>query len=128
MNALAKEKAARYDRRSRSTHDDTPIVCSAQDECEHSDTRIEILPPGSVHFGRELCRDCDKVLRWLPKPATVERSRWNGYRLTKLAMSPALSAWERGFVQSISKAKHLSPRQQAKLDELCDKFQIGGQR
>ena len=98
--------------------DHTAIVCGAQDECEHSDTRVEILPPGSVHFGRELCCNCDRVLRFLPKPATVERQSTNAFRLAKLAMSPALTSWERGFVKSVSQQPKLSPRQQACLDKL----------
>jgi len=72
-----KEKAARYDGQSGSTGDDTPLACGAQEQCEHSDTRIEILPPGSVHFGKEICRNCDLILRWLPKSATHEREHWH---------------------------------------------------
>jgi hypothetical protein len=48
--------------------DHTPLVCGAQDECEHSETRIEVLPPGSYHFAKERCTNCDRVLRFLPKP------------------------------------------------------------
>jgi hypothetical protein len=98
--------------------DHSAIVCSAQDECEHSDTRVEILPPGSVHFGKEICRNCDRVLRFLPKPQTLERQSTNAFRLAKLAMSPALTSWERGFVKSVSQQRKLSPRQQACLDKL----------
>jgi len=96
----------------------TPLVCGAQDECEHSDTRVEILAPGSVHFGKEICRNCDRVLRFLPKPQTLERQSTNAFRLAKLAMSPALTSWERGFVKSVSQQRKLSPRQQACLDKL----------
>jgi hypothetical protein len=97
----------------------TPLVCGAQDECEHSDTRVEILPPGSVHFGKEICRNCDRVLRFLPKPRNTERQQFNSYRIAKLAMAAGLNDWERGFIKSIASVKKLSPRQQAVLDRIC---------
>jgi hypothetical protein len=93
----------------------TPLVCGAQDECEHSDTRVEILPPGSVHFGKEICRNCDRVLRFLPKPTNTERQQFNSYRIAKLAMAAGLNDWERGFIKSTASFKKLSPRQQAVL-------------
>ena len=106
----------------------TPLVCSAQGHCQHEETRIAIELPGSVHFAREVCRNCDRVLRWIAKPANVERQRLNGYRIAKLAMSEALNSWERRFISSVAQQRRLSPKQQAKLDQLCDKFQIGGRR
>jgi len=57
--------------------DNTAVVCSAQEHCEHSDTRVEILPLGSLHFGKEVCRNCDATLRWLPKPASRGREHWH---------------------------------------------------
>lgn len=97
--------------------DRSAIVCSAQDQCEHSETRIEQLATGP-HFAREVCRSCDRVLRWLPKPQTVERQSTNAFRLAKLAMSPVLTSWERGFVKSVSQHRKLSPRQQDCLDRI----------
>jgi len=96
----------------------TPLVCSAQQECSHEETRIAIEPPGSVHFAREVCRNCDRVLRFVPKPATVERQHTNAFRIAKLSMFGSLTSWERGFVKSVSQQRKLSPRQQACLDKL----------
>jgi hypothetical protein len=98
--------------------DVTPLVYGAQQECEHADTRIEILPPGSVHFGKEICWNCDRVLRFLPKPETVERQRMNAFRIAKLAMCNSLTNWERQFVKSIRAQRKLSPKQQAVLSKL----------
>jgi len=104
--------------------DDSAIVCSAQ-FCEHEETRIAIEPPGSVHFAREVCRNCDRVLRWLPKPQNLEHRRFNALRIARLLMSGGLSEWERKFMKSIAPLKKLSPRQTAVLDKLLEKFQIG---
>jgi hypothetical protein len=98
--------------------DPTPLVCGAQDGCEHSETRIEILAPGSVHFGKEICRNCDRVLRWLPKPATIEHRRFNALHIARLLVSGGLSEWERNFLKNIAPLKKLSPRQQACLDKI----------
>jgi len=98
--------------------DHTAIVCGAQTWCEHSDTRIEILPPGSIHFGKEICCNCDRVLRWLPKPQTVERRSMNAFRITKLLMSDGLTTWQRAFIESVTSLAKLSPKQQACLDRI----------
>jgi hypothetical protein len=90
----------------------------AQTDCEHADTRIEILPPDSVHFGKEVCRNCDRILRFVAKPATLQRQHLNSFRIAKLAMSAALTDWERAFVKSVASQRKLSPRQQACLDKL----------
>ena len=102
--------------------DDSPIVCAAQDECEHADTRVAIEPPGSLHFAREVCLNCDRVLRWLPKPRTIERRRLHAFTLTKLAMNNLLSPWERSFVQSLLGHRKLSPKQEAILERLAKQY------
>lgn len=94
--------------------------------CLHDATRIELMPPGHVHHGREICTDCDRVLRWIPKPRTVVRRRFNAYRLVKLALCDGLSPWELAFIHNVSRSRKLSPRQQQKLDELAQKHFRGG--
>jgi hypothetical protein len=90
--------------------------------CEHNATRLELLPPGSVHHAKEVCMDCDAVLRWIPKPRTIIRRRWNVFRLVKLAMCEGLSPWELSFIHNVSHSRKLSPRQQQKLDALCARY------
>jgi hypothetical protein len=101
--------------------DPRPLICSAQ-ECEHSETRIELLVPGSVHFAKEICRNCDRVLRFVPKPETLERRASNAFRLVKLAMCDQLSPWERMFVRDVSQRRKLSPKQLAIIDRLCAQY------
>jgi hypothetical protein len=98
--------------------DDTPLICSAQEECAHEETRIAIEPPGSVHFAREVCRNCDRVLRFVPKPQTIERQHMNAFRIAKLTMCNGLTSWQRKFVSDIAPLKKLSPRQQLYLDKI----------
>ncbi len=102
--------------------DPIPLVCGAQTWCEHTDTRIAIEPPGSVHFAREVCCNCDRVLRWLPKPETLERQRYNALRLVKLAMHSGLSVLERAFVRDVAQLRKLSPKQMAIIDRLCAQY------
>jgi hypothetical protein len=98
--------------------DHSPLICGAQDECSHEETRVAIEPSGSVHFAREICSNCDRVLRFLPKRATVEPCRLNGYRLARLAMCNCLPHWERNFVRGVSGRNKLSLKQQAIIDRL----------
>jgi hypothetical protein len=101
--------------------DPTPLVCSAQTRCEHGNTRIERLASGP-HFAKEVCTDCGRVLRFVPKPANIERQRFNALRLAKLSMHPGLSPFERNFLASIAQQKKLSPAQQKVFDDLCAKY------
>jgi hypothetical protein len=97
--------------------DDTPLICAAQTWCEHSDTRIQLLANGP-HHAKEICTDCGQVLRWVPKPQTVERQSTNAFRIAKRSMSGSLTSWEREFLKSLSQQRKLSPRQQACLDKI----------
>ena len=106
--------------------DDTPLVCSAQpwSECEHANTRIEQLANGP-HFAKEFCTDCGRVLRFVPKPQTIERHRLNAFRLARLAMCHRLTHRERHFVAGISHRQKISPKQQQIIDRLCREYLEG---
>jgi hypothetical protein len=56
------------------------------------------------------------------KIETLERANLNFFKVSKLAMRPGLTEWERRFVKSISAQKKLSPKQQAVLDQLVAKY------
>jgi hypothetical protein len=88
--------------------------------CEHNATRLELLPQGSVHHAKEVCTNCDAILRFVAKPRTIVRRRLNAFRLVKLALCERLSPWELAFIHNVSRARKLSPRQQAYLDAACD--------
>ena len=90
--------------------------------CSPSAKKIERLPAGHVHFATDRCVDCGCLLRWVPKPSTIERRILNAYRPARLGMCEGLSKWERGFVRDISQRQKLSPRQQRILAELCAKY------
>ena len=79
--------------------------------CSHSAKKIARMPVGHIHFAAEQCADCGRLLRWLPRPETIQHRRLNAFRLAKLAMCDRLSTWERGFVASVAKHKKLSPKQ-----------------
>lgn len=100
----------------------TPVVCGSQTSwCEHGNTRIEQLANGP-HYAREVCTDCDRVLRWLPKPVNLKRQQLNAFRLAKLAMCNRLSAWERQFVSDVGRLRRLSPRQGEIVDRLARQY------
>ncbi len=41
---------------------------SRRDSCGHGTTNVEVMPPGSQHYGKEMCSDCGKFVRWVPAP------------------------------------------------------------
>jgi hypothetical protein len=86
--------------------------------CPHSATRIERMAEGHPHYACEVCAGCGRHLRWIPKPQTILRRRWNAFALARLARCECLTPWEAGFVRSISRLARLSPRQQAVLERL----------
>ena len=83
------------------------------------------MPAGHVHFAAERCVDCRRLLRWLPRPGTIERRKLNGFRLAKLSMCDKLSDWERDFVRSVGEKKHLSPKQLEIVERLCRRYLEG---
>src|SRR5439155_6136616 len=90
-------------------------------QCAHSVTKTELSPPGSEHYGRLRCAECNAFIRFVPKPKSVERRKLNGFRLAELQMCAGLNPWELEFVQSIAKQGNnkLTPKQQSVFDSLC---------
>jgi recombinational DNA repair protein (RecF pathway) len=90
-------------------------------ECAHQ--HILVVPEKrGPHYAKEVCSDCRKFLRWLPKPETIQRHKANMDLLNDLVHRDNLTGWERQFVRDLCTHKHLSPRQQEKLDLLRDKY------
>jgi hypothetical protein len=90
--------------------------------CQHTELLTETMPSGHVHFARVKCRSCGRTLKWLAKPATIERQRLNAFRIAQLSMCDGLTAWERRFVQSLAHARKFSPRQLQIFDRLCGTY------
>jgi hypothetical protein len=93
--------------------------------CKHGTTRVELMPQGHTHHAMETCAICRRFLRWLPKPGTIERRTLNAFKLARLAMRPDLTDWERQFIRSVGKKKHLSPKQQALIARLVTQYLEG---
>jgi len=85
-------------------------------QCEHSDTRVEILPADSKHYAKEICRNCDRVLRFVPKPENIERRRVTAYRVAMLAN---LSPWRN---ENPPEADHTDGRFIVRADEKLTAF------
>lgn len=90
-------------------------------ECAHYRV-IQIPESSGPHHAREVCSDCRKFLRWVPKPETLKRREENAAILTALAKREDLNAWERRFVRNLITHKNISPSQRATLLELRDQY------
>ncbi|SRR5260370_24134533 len=102
----------------------TTVVLDRAD-CAHSKTRVEVLPPGQYHYARVVCDSCGKQLCWQPKPENAERRRQNAANIQRLLGIGQLLDWERDFCQSLSQHKLHSPKQQALLNGLVEKYLKG---
>jgi len=110
------------------TGNTVPLVChNAVDrqDCAHADTFYERWPEPSIHWAKLKCATCGRTLKFLPKPSTLARREFNGYRILKLQMCEALTPWERRFVNSVASQKRLSPRQSEVLTALVAKYLRG---
>ena len=87
-------------------------------ECQHAHTVETREPVSSMHYAREVCTDCKRFVRWIPRPETIQQRLKNRETLTSLAKLEGLDEWTRNFIRSLSSERHLSPRQQKKLDEI----------
>lgn len=94
-------------------------------ECPHQ--RKTVVPEKrGPHFAKQVCSDCGKFLGWMPKPETIKRRAENAVILAALSKLPDLPAWERQFVRDLSSHARTSPREQAKLLELQERFLTRG--
>jgi hypothetical protein len=88
-------------------------------ECSHP--RKNVVPEKrGPHYAKQVCADCGKFLKWIASPETIKRQAENAGILAQLAMCRGLSEWDREFVRSAARQKHLSPKQQAVLFKLRD--------
>jgi hypothetical protein len=108
-----------------SQQSNSDVAIAQHDVCAHKFTVTQQEPPGRTHYSREICIQCGRHLRWLPRSANVERRKPNSFRLARLGMCEGLSKGERNFVCDISQRQRISPRQHEILAELCTKYLEG---
>lgn len=90
-------------------------------ECSHTNKTV-IPEKRGPHHARTVCADCKKFLGWVPSPDTLRRRLENSLILTRLAKLEHLDSWERQFVRDVATHKKMSPKQQALLLQLRDKY------
>ena len=89
------------------------------EECPHPGV-IVVPEKRGPHHAKKVCIKCRKFLGWVTSPENIEKQERNAEILTALAKLPQLDSWSREFVRTLGSQKHLSPKQQRKLDELRD--------
>lgn len=95
--------------------------------CEHTQSRLELMPPGSGRYGRVVCLGCGKQLCWEPFPGNISRKQQNAIYIRQILGSNRLNDWERGFCEGIQHHPRISPRQQSLLDGLFQKHLLRGE-
>jgi|SRR5215469_18379577 len=89
--------------------------------CSHEHTQV-VPEKRGPHYAKLVCIDCKKFLRWMPSPESLKRREENARILTALVKRDGLSEWERQFVRDMSSHENISPKQQALLYQLRDKY------
>jgi hypothetical protein len=74
--------------------------------CGSTNFQIEDAPP--PHSQKLICVDCDRFVKWLPKPKNVDRHRELKNRLENL--KDKTSNWESIFVNDLIKNLRISER------------------
>ena len=98
--------------------------------CGSKNFRVEDAAP--PHAGKLICSGCDRFIKWLPKPKTIERHQNLKLRLETL--KDKTSGWGAIFVNDLTKNLRiserdgkifkLSPRQLECLEKIEGKFLI----
>ena len=98
--------------------------------CGSTNFQVEDAPP--PHNQKLICVDCDRFLKWLPKPKNVDRYRILKIRLESL--KGKVGGWESIFINDLiknlkiserdGKIFKLSPRQLENLEKIEGKFLI----
>jgi hypothetical protein len=74
--------------------------------CGSTNFQVEDAPP--PHNQKLICVDCDRFIKWLPKPKNVDRHRILKNRLENL--KDKTSNWESIFINDLIKNLRLSER------------------
>ena len=96
--------------------------------CGSDDIGAVALLPGQpghgTHHGKFVCCRCSRFNGWVPNPKVTVAADERGVRIKALLDGGKLSDWQRTFVQSISRQRHLTDKQQAVWQRIVAKTGI----
>lgn len=82
------------------------------------------MPSYHTHHAALKCGECDRFIRWEPKPTTITKRQQQQQMISELLQAKGLTDWQREFLESVRSKDKLSPRQQKVLAQI--KAQMGG--
>ena len=74
--------------------------------CGSKNFRVDPAP--APHNQKLVCSDCDRFIKWLPKPKTIERHQNLKIRLESL--KGKVGGWDSAFVNNLIQTLRLSER------------------
>lgn len=78
------------------------------------------------HYASLRCAECDRFIKWEPKPTTVAKRQQQQQTVNYLLQAKGLTDREREFLETVRSKDKLLPRQQEVLANIEAK--VGGQR
>ena len=95
-------------------------------KCGSDAIEPEILKPGmpghGTHYARLVCCDCQRFNGWMRDPRVTAAADERGTRIAALLAGAELSAWERSFLQSIARQRHLTDKQNDCWQKIQSKY------
>jgi hypothetical protein len=100
---------------------------SEQNVCPSCNSQTFTLGSGTpTHYASLRCADCERFIRWLPRPENHETHNDENALIDRLLNCDRLNPWELTFCQSLKTQRKRSPKQRAKLQAIASK--LGGTR
>lgn len=90
--------------------------------CKHINIKIEYMNEGHAHYGKRVCEDCKKFIRWIPKNTFRGDKEERIKQVGRLQTNYPLNEFEREFISSIQRYEMLTPQQQKIYQRIIDKY------
>jgi hypothetical protein len=94
--------------------------------CLHQTLVKVINDPPSVHYGKLICSQCGRFIKWIPNPHTIERVIQQEVLINQMidVYHTRMSSYEIIFLSDIKSNKFLLPKQLLFFEELKKKYQL----
>lgn len=95
-------------------------------ECKYccSDDLIKKENLCGLHWGAIVCNNCGKHQQWLRNPLISEQHKKREKLITEALRNRNVVGWENLFLRSIQSRRYLSPKQEEKFQQICDRHNL----
>jgi hypothetical protein len=77
-----------------------------------------------LHWGAITCNSCGKHQQWLPNPLVSEKHQKREKLINEALTKKSVVGWESLFLRSIQSRRYLTPKQEEKFQQICDRHNL----